>query len=105
MAYMLRSLMIGLIDRKILDMLPGRPPQVTFSCENPTLAAHSSSGLIKSNPSTAVLIIALQLLLLDIISIRPSTIARKSSANVFQDVLFAVKTAALVRCPRPNLPR
>jgi len=25
--------LIGLVDRKILDMLPGRPPQVTFSCE------------------------------------------------------------------------
>jgi hypothetical protein len=22
------------LDRKILDMLPGRPPQVTFSCDN-----------------------------------------------------------------------
>jgi hypothetical protein len=28
-----RCLTTGLTDRKILDMLPGRPPQVTFSCD------------------------------------------------------------------------
>lgn len=27
----------AMLDRKILDMLPDRPPQVTFSCDKPSL--------------------------------------------------------------------
>lgn len=34
------ALLTRFLDRKILDMLPDRPPQVTFSCEKDTESCH-----------------------------------------------------------------